>query len=318
MSILDKVKNHISDNRGKYGMATGAGAAYGISQLPDAPVLVNKVGMNILAHGQNLALDTADKIGYGREQLQNLGLENKIRPEDIQASNEFYDSKLGQAINPGASNMVNAMEQSSKLYNKVQEAKAQAQDVVQQTQDQGNDYLAQGVNYVKSLNPFQENTIILPIKQAIVEGYLPETLLEVKDWTDAQRNTFLRRGIQATNKTTPTKLMANALPLAGMIVGGAVGNNIHGDDGSIDGIVYDDQANNDDEYDMTGALIGAGAGIGAYKAINGPVSKSITNRLGTITGIEPSQATVNNVSRISKVAKNINDLSTLIKVKRRG
>lgn len=174
MSILDRVKNHISDNRGKYGAAAGAGLAYGVSQVPSVSPLINQAGFNLVAKGQNLALDAADKIGYGKEQLQNLGLENKIRPEDIQAGNEFYNSKVGQIINPNPLDLTNVAEHSSKLYNQVQEAKAQAQEVVNQTHENGQNYIDKGINFVKGLNPFNENTIPstikIPIKAILLEN----------------------------------------------------------------------------------------------------------------------------------------------------
>ena len=171
MSIIDSIKNHISNNRGKYGTVAGGGGVIGLQYASDnAPNTINKAAFNAMAKGQNLALDTADKIGYGKEQLQNLGLQNQIRPEDIQAGNEVYDSNLGKFINPSPSDILNAAEHSSKTFNDVQEAKAQAQNVVQQAKAQVGDTINQGIEYVKGLNPFNENTINIPIKSMLLEG----------------------------------------------------------------------------------------------------------------------------------------------------
>ena len=91
MSIINRVKQHISNNRGKYGAAAGAGAMYGASQV-DSPLL-NQAGFNVLAKGQNLALDVADKIDpRATVALNDLGM-HKIRQEDIDASNAWVSDK---------------------------------------------------------------------------------------------------------------------------------------------------------------------------------------------------------------------------------
>lgn len=76
----------------------------------------------------------------------------------------------------------------------------------------------------------------------------------------AKAQTFARRGIKATNPGADPHIFA--LPYAGAIGGGAIGNQIHGSDGvdQLTGIVYDPQSNNDDEYDLTGAVLGGLAG----------------------------------------------------------
>ena len=189
-TLINRVKDHIQDNRGKYGGAAGIGLAYGASQLPsttEISPLINQAGFNILAKGQNLALDTADKIGYGKEQLQNMGLQNKIRPEDIDAHNELYNSKIGQMINPGPINMVNSAENNSELYAKVQDLKNRTQDGIDNLKNQGHNYIDSGVNYLKGLNPFNEstnlnlskgNTLKIQIKKALLEGHQPEEIVE--------------------------------------------------------------------------------------------------------------------------------------------
>lgn len=189
-TLINRVKDHIQDNRGKYGGAAGIGLAYGASQLPstsEISPLINQAGFNILAKGQNLALDTADKIGYGKEQLQNMGLQNKIRPEDIDAHNELYNSKIGQMINPGPINMVNSAENNSELYAKAQDLKNRTQDGIDNLKNQGQGYIDQGVNYIKGLNPFNEstnlnlskgNTLKIQIKKALLEGHAPEEIVE--------------------------------------------------------------------------------------------------------------------------------------------
>lgn len=188
MSIIDRVKNHISDNRGKYGVVTGAGAMYGASKI-DSP-LINQAGFNVLAKGQNLALDTADKIDpRAVTSLNDLGM-HKIRQEDIDASNALYNSGVAKYINPNPIDMVNANEHSTELYNKAMAAKANAQDALVNAKNQGQDYLDQGINYVKSLNPFTESTIPgktmkIEIKKALLEGHTPEQIItEAKNWSD--------------------------------------------------------------------------------------------------------------------------------------
>lgn len=180
-ALINRVKDHISDNRGKYGAAAGAGAMYGASKI-DSP-LVNQAGFNILANGQNLALDTAAKIDpRAVVALNDLGM-HKIRPEDIDASNALYNSGVAKYINPNPVDMVNANEHSTEAYNKAMAMKANAEDTLVNAKNQGQDYLDQGINYVKGLNPFSENTIPgktmkLEIKKALLEGHAPEVIVE--------------------------------------------------------------------------------------------------------------------------------------------
>lgn len=180
-TLINRVKEHISDNRGKYGAAAGAGAMYGASKI-DNP-LVNQAGFNILAKGQNLALDTAAKIDpRATTALNDLGM-HKIRPEDIDASNALYNSGVAKYINPNPVDMVNANEHSTEAYNKAMALKANAEDTLVNAKNQGQDYLDQGINYVKGLNPFSESTIQgktmkLEIKQALLEGHAPEVIVE--------------------------------------------------------------------------------------------------------------------------------------------
>lgn len=177
MSIIDRIKNHISDNRGKYGAAAGAGAMYGASKI-DSPLL-NQAGFNVLAKGQNLALDVADKIDpRATVALNDLGM-HKIRQEDIDASNALYNSGVVKYINPNPIDMVNANEHSTEAYNKAMAAKASVQDALVNAKNQGHDYIDQGINYIKGLNPFTENTINIPIKDMLLEGYQPEEITEV-------------------------------------------------------------------------------------------------------------------------------------------
>lgn len=179
-TLINKVKEHISDNRGKYGAATGAGAIYGASKI-DSPLL-NQAGFNILAKGQNLALDAADKIDpRATTALNDLGM-HKIRQEDIDASNALYNSGVAKYINPNPIDMVNANEHSTETYNKAMALKADAQDALVNAKNQGQDYLDQGINYVKGLNPFSESNISIPIKSMLLEGYQPEEITEgIKD-----------------------------------------------------------------------------------------------------------------------------------------
>ena len=179
-TLINRVKEHISDNRGKYGAAAGAGAMYGVSKI-DSP-LINQAGFNILAKGQNLALDTADKIDpRATVALNDLGM-HKIRQEDIDASNALYNSGVAKFINPNPVDMVNANEHSTEVYNKAMAAKASAQEALINAKNQGQDYIDQGVNYIKGLNPFTENTILgktmkIEIKKALLEGTSPEQII---------------------------------------------------------------------------------------------------------------------------------------------
>ena len=188
MSILDKVKRHISDNRGKYGIGAGVGGTIGVdyasNELPSTPVVINKAMFNAMAKGQNLALDAADKIGYGKQQLQNMGLENKISPEDIQAGNDVYNSGLGKLINPSPTDMVNATERNSKFGSEVEDLKNQYNQFSDNLDNAALGYVNQGVNYIKGLNPFHESTNIqgnamkIEIKNLLLEGYSPEVIVE--------------------------------------------------------------------------------------------------------------------------------------------
>lgn len=177
-TLMNRVKEHISDNRGKYGMVAGGAAAYGAGQLPGLSPLVNQAGFNVLAKGQNLALDTAEKIDpRAVSKLNDLGM-HKIRPEDIDASNALYNSGVSKYINPSPMDMVNANEHSTEAYNKAMALKADAQEAMANAKSQGQDYIDQGVNFAKGLNPFSENTITINIKHLLLEGYAPEVITE--------------------------------------------------------------------------------------------------------------------------------------------
>lgn len=182
-ALINRVKEHISDNRGKYGAAAGAGAMYGASKI-DSP-LVNQAGFNVLANGQNLALDAAEKIDPRVvTKLNDLGM-HKIRPEDIDASNALYNSGVAKFINPNPVDMVNANEHSTEAYNKAMALKADAQDALANAKAQGQDAIGQGVNFVKGLNPFTENTnfrgntMKVEIKNLLLEGTNPEVIVEM-------------------------------------------------------------------------------------------------------------------------------------------
>jgi hypothetical protein len=119
------------------------------------------------------------------------------------------------------------------------------------------------------------------IKQLILEGYSYDDVL----MESFNTRKFVRRGLEVTNKTSPAALAVGAsAPLGAAVLGGAIGNNIHGDDGTIGGVVYDEQAHNDDEYDGTGALLGLAAGSLLNKKLLSPNYKGVQNRVKKRTG----------------------------------
>ena len=119
------------------------------------------------------------------------------------------------------------------------------------------------------------------IKQMILEGYSYDDVL----MESFNTRKFVRRGLEVTNKTSPTALTVGAAaPLGAAVLGGAIGNNIHGNDGTIGGVVYDEQAHNDDEYDGTGALLGLAAGSLLNKKLLSPNYKGVQNRVKKRTG----------------------------------
>ena len=122
----------------------------------------------------------------------------------------------------------------------------------------------------------------LNIKQMILEGYSYDDVL----MESFNTRKFVRRGLEVTNKTSPTALAVGAsAPLGAAVLGGAIGNNIHGDDGTIGGVVYDEQAHNDDEYDGTGALLGLAAGSLLNKKLLSPNYKGVQNRVKKRTAL---------------------------------
>ena len=146
------------------------------------------------------------------------------------------------------------------------------------------------------------------IKQMILEGYSYDDVL----MESFNTRKFVRRGLEATNKTSPAALAVGAsAPLGAAVLGGAIGNNIHGDDGTIGGIVYDEQAHNDDEYDGTGALLGLAAGTLLNKKLLSPNYKGVQNRVRQRTGHKlrtedlKTEATVNKAINSLSAAQNL-------------
>jgi hypothetical protein len=95
----------------------------------------------------------------------------------------------------------------------------------------------------------------------------------------AKLQTFARRGIKATNPGLTPDI--GVLPYGGAIIGGAIGNQIHGEDGfePNTGIMYNAQANNDDEYDVTGALLGGATGLYLAGKKSMGNSKAVADRI---------------------------------------
>ena len=144
----------------------------------------------------------------------------------------------------------------------------------------------------------------LNIKQLILEGYSYDDVL----MESFNTRKFVRRGLEVTNKTSPTALAVGAsAPLGAAVLGGAIGNNIHGDDGTIGGVVYDEQAHNDDEYDGTGALLGLAAGTLLSNKIMSPRYKGVQNRVRQRTGHKLRTEDLKTEATINKA---INSLST--------
>lgn len=84
---------------------------------------------------------------------------------------------------------------------------------------------------------------------------------------------FARRGVKAINNVPYDTFKKQvytigATPIVGTIAGGAIGNQIHGSEGE------------DDEYDMTGAALGLGAGlVGATKMKAKQMTPGDTNKI---------------------------------------
>lgn len=112
----------------------------------------------------------------------------------------------------------------------------------------------------------------IQIKKALLEGYHAEKLV-------------------STIKNDRNLQGAIAAPIAGTVLGGAIGNFIHGDgdmtpaDALVQSGINPDQYNqriNDDEYDGTGALIGAAVGSAAIPSIRnrrGPLDRFSTSAM---------------------------------------
>ena len=117
-----------------------------------------------------------------------------------------------------------------------------------------------------------------------------QSLLEAVDMTSpTNRGKFIRRGVLATNGVNNKQYALSLAPVIGAVAGGAIGNQIHGDAGTLGGVTYDDQLHNDDEFDGTGALFGAAAGGLANKLLNGPKSNKVIDRLHARAGYEPNE-----------------------------
>ena len=203
MSVLDRVKNHISNNRGKYGVVAGAGTAYGLSQIDPNNInpMINQAAFNTMAQGQNLALNVADKIGYGKEQLQNLGINHTIDQKQIDAANAFYNNPVGKVINPSAATMLNDAEKQS-IWNDPKEG------VFQNV-----------LNFGKKINPFHENTNIgnkmkIEIKKALLEGTLPDQIITEAVHTNHPTLSKDKRDSRFTSYTRGNQIQLNRDHLA--------------------------------------------------------------------------------------------------------
>lgn len=290
--MFNKVKQHISNNRGKYGTAVGAGALYGASQI-DTP-LMNQAKFNAMAQGQNLAHNSANYIDEKLDtnlvnNLNSVGVRG-IDPEQINLINQGYDKFKGTPYTGAdAKDAINMAEFNSIPY---AQRIASGDDV----DDARMDYLNSGANFIKksagqAYDHMTESTgvICIPIKHALLEGYQPEEIVEAfHNYSQKQRETFVRRGINATNTVNGKQFATGLAPVGGVIGGGAIGNQIHGDDGTINGVTFNEQLNNDDEFDGTGALVGGAIGGLANFLVNSPNSSKTMNRLKNITNTTAS------------------------------
>lgn len=162
--MFSKVKQHISNNRGKYGTAVGAGAAYGASQIPtvadNVPILANQAIYNGMVKGNNLLQSGKEAIGM------NAG--PKVNQDEIDMVNGYYNSPLAKVYNPTPGQMIQAGNSTNEFINDTKDNYNNATGYVADKYNQAKDYLGESTMYQNTIN----------IKQALLEGYTAQEIVE--------------------------------------------------------------------------------------------------------------------------------------------
>lgn len=162
--MFSKVKQHISNNRGKYGTAVGAGAAYGASQIPtvadNAPILANQAIYNGMVKGNNLLQSGKEAIGM------NAG--PKVNQDEIDMVNGYYNSPLAKVYNPTPGQMIQAGNATNEFINDTKDNYNNATGYVVDKYNQAKDYLGESTMSTYTIN----------IKEALLEGYTAQEIVE--------------------------------------------------------------------------------------------------------------------------------------------
>lgn len=162
--MFSKVKQHISSNRGKYGTAVGAGAAYGASQIPtvvdNVPILANQAIYNGMVKGNNLLQSGKEAIGM------NAG--PKVNQDEIDMVNDYYNSPLAKVYNPTPGQMIQAGNSTNEFINDTKDNYNNATGYVVDKYNQAKDYIGESTVSTHTIN----------IKQALLEGYTAQEIVE--------------------------------------------------------------------------------------------------------------------------------------------
>lgn len=162
--MFSKVKQHISNNRGKYGTAVGAGAAYGASQIPtvvdNVPILANQAIYNGMVKGNNLLQSGKEAIGM------NAG--PKVNQDEIDMVNGYYNSPLAKVYNPTPGQMIQAGNSTNEFINNTKDNYHNATGYVVDKYNQAKDYIGESTVSTHTIN----------IKQALLEGYTAQEIVE--------------------------------------------------------------------------------------------------------------------------------------------
>ena len=150
MEVINKIKNHVSNNKKKYIAGTVVTGA-GIAANEFYPNEVNQLSYNVKAHGNNL-------INQGKEKLNDtIGTELNpgriITPEEMAEVNDYYNSDKAKFYSPKSDHVMNVM------------------DTRANTEDKLNGYYDAAKNYVKDkYDEFTESTVVqIDIKSFLLE-----------------------------------------------------------------------------------------------------------------------------------------------------